>query len=476
VKNEQRLLTGKLHQLIWSFALPAIGAMVINAAYNAVDRIYVGRIPEVGHLAMTGIGLTAPLITVVFAFMMLLTAGATLLISIKLGARQPAPAQRIFNNAQELMIITMVGFTAITLLLLRPLMSFFGADDLTAPYALDYLAWIAVGFLFNGFGFFYIGIIRSAGHPKESTLCLLSGAIFNIILDPIFIFTFNLGVAGAAIATTISQLLACLLCIYFIRRPHFPLVFQKLNFRFDYSLIRTILKSGLPAFLIQVAQSFVLIIINHTLLRYGNNDSVAVMTIVFSINLLILFPAFGYLQGLQPIIGFNYGAKQFLRVRQALKLATKHLFLYTVVIFCLVELFPAFLMRIFTTEEHLINFGTTVTRIFFAALPTLGIGILGSNFFQYTHQPRTAIFLSALRQIIMQIPLLFLVPYLFSRLGGSGTTGVFVALLLSDVIANSIIALYYVRGVRKLPLSNAPLPPPAAAPAPAPATTTSSVH
>jgi putative MATE family efflux protein len=414
----------KIGKLIWMFSLPAVIAMMVTALYNVVDSIFVGN--GVGPIGLTAVTVAMPVMIVMMAFGMLIGIGATALISIRLGEKKVDVAEKILGNAVTLIVIASVLLTAIIILFLDPILIKLGATPEILPYAKKYTSIIAWGGIFQYIGFGLNNIIRGEGNPKLAMTTMIVSAVLNTILNPIFIFYFKLGISGSALATIISQAVSAIWILeYFVNkkslvRLHAP------NLKLDKQIVSGIFSIGLSPFLMQIAASVVVVMFNNSLLRYGGGIAVAAMGVINRVMLLILMPVFGINQGVQPIIGYNYGAKNYGRVKEALKKAIIYATAITTFGFIVIQVFDVYIIRIFNNNEQLVNLGSTGLKIFLFLLPLDGFQIVSANYFQAIGKPIYSIFLSLSRQVILLIPLIFILPLVW------GLNGIWFAGLFSD--------------------------------------------
>ena len=451
--RERLLRFGKIKPLAWKFAWPSIISMVVFTLYNLVDRIYLGQIPGVGSLAMAGVGITTPVMTVVFALAMLLGVGSSTLISIKLGQKKPVEANRVFNNVFELVIIAAVTVMGLCWVLLKPILYGLGVDETLLPFAEGYLLYVTGGFLFANVGFFLVNCLRSIGHPKVATVCNVAGTVINLILDPVLIFGFKLGVQGAAVATVISQLVSCGVAVgfYYWHRNELVLKIKRPNWRLDARIIARVAKIGFAPFAMQLMNCVLLILLNNLLVSYGGNAAVAMVTILMSIQALVTLPMLGYVQGQQPIIGFNYGAKAYQRVRETLFYALKVSLVFGVVGEILVQLWPQILIRAFTNDVELIAASTVGLRIFMGIVGLLGIRFVAAGFFQAVGNAKLTTILNLSWAILFLIWMLVGIPLTVPRWG---LTSVWVGSLIGDGCALGLAGVLLWRAMKRIPLED----------------------
>ena len=326
-------------KLLMKFSIPAIVGMLVNALYNVVDRIFVGHIEGVGELALSGVTVTFPISNIIMAFGMLVGIGTAALVSIKLGQQKKEEAEHILGNAFTLIIIISFIVTALGLIFLEPMLLKFGASKETLPYAKEYITVILIGVIFQNIGFGLNNTIRSEGNPRIAMFTMLIGGILNTILDPIFIFVFHMGTRGAAIATVISQAVNTIWVLAYFFSGKSVLKIRYKNLKLDTKVVKSIFAIGMSPFSMQIAASIVTIISNRSLVKYGGDLALGAMGAIMSIVMLVLMPIFGINQGCQPIIGYNYGAKKYNRVKHALKLAILAATTITTTGFIIIQLF-----------------------------------------------------------------------------------------------------------------------------------------
>jgi putative MATE family efflux protein len=433
----------KISKLLLKFSIPAIIGMLVNALYNVVDRIFIGQ--GVGSLGIGATTLAFPVMLIMMAFSMLIGIGANSLVSIRLGQNRKEEAEGIFGNALVLLIITSLVLSVVGLVFLEPFLVFMNASEQILPYAKEYLQIILIGGLFQSIGMGMNNFIRSEGNPKIAMYTMLIGAIINTVLDPVFIFIFHWGMRGAAIATILSQAVSAIwVMLYFLRgKSLLRLHMKSLRLRLKY--IGNIIAIGASPFAMQIAASILNFIMNKGLITYGGDIAISGMGIVNSITTLMIMPIFGINQGVQPIIGFNYGAKKYDRVKEAYKLAVLFATIIVVVGWIFTRLFPQQLVYLFNRkDQELISFGTMAIKRFLIFLPIIGFQIVSSNYFQAVGKPLFSALLGLSRQVLILIPALLILPLFF------GLNGIISAGPLSDVISSLITGIFIIREMRKL--------------------------
>lgn len=432
-------------KLLLKFSVPAIIGMIVNALYNIVDRIFIGQIPGgIGELALSGVTVTFPISTVIMAFGMLVGIGSAALISIRLGQQKKDEADKILGNALMLVIIILVTLAVVTFPFLDKILVAFGASENILPYAKEYIGIIIAGGVIQNIGFGLNAAIRSEGNPKIAMYTMLLGAITNTVLDPIFIFVFNMGVAGAAIATVIAQLASTIWVVYHFTRGKSILKLKKKNFKLDKEIVKGIFAIGMSPFFMQLAASLVGVISNKALLTHGGDFAIGAMGVISSVAMMCLMPVFGINQGSQPIIGYNYGAKNYKRVKKAWMLAVIAAVAVTTTGFLVVELAAPSIIKIFNSNADLVAIGTHGIRIYLSMLPVIGFQVISTNYFQAIGKAKISMFLSLIRQVIVLIPLLLILPPIF------GLNGIWISGPTSDAIASIITVFFVMRELKIL--------------------------
>lgn len=424
---------GSVIRNILNLAFPMTLAQIINVLYNIVDRIYIGMMPEKSTLAMTGLGLTLPIITIIIAFANLFGMGGAPLFSIARGRKDEEEATRIMGNSFILLLGCGLLLTVLGFIFKNPLLYLFGASAETFPYANDYITVYLLGTVFVMIGLGMNSYINAQGFGKTGMMTVLLGAVANIILDPIFIFGLNMGVKGAATATVISQFLSAAWILRFLTGRKTILKLKPAAFRLKAGRVSKITLLGLSGFVMAVTNSGVQIICNPRLQLYGGDLYVGVMTVINSIREVITMPVSGLTNAAQPVIGYNYGARAYSRVRQAIKFMSTICILYTLAFWIILNTFPAFFIRIFNREAALVSAGLPSLRIYFFGFFMMSLQFAGQAVFVALGKSKHAIFFSLLRKAFIVIPLTLLLPGLF----GLGTDGVFLAEPISNFIGGT---------------------------------------
>lgn len=417
--------------LLLILALPSITSQVVNALYNMVDRMYIGHIPEIGSAALTGVGVCFPLIMIISAFAYLLGMGGAPRASICMGRKDNKGAEKIMGNCFSSLIIVSIILTAVVLIFQDPLLYLFGASENTIGYAKEYITIYAIGTIFVQLTLGMNSFISAQGFSTISMMTVCIGAVTNIILDPIFIFVFNMGVAGAAWATIISQALSALWAVWFLSKGKSILRLKKENLRIDMRVLAPCIALGVAPFAMQATESVLVLCFNSSLLRYGGDLAVGAMTILSSVMQFAMLPLQGLTQGGQPIISYNYGAMQAQRVKKAFRLQTIACFTYSSLLWAAVELCPSSFVAIFTNEPQLNEITVWALRIYMAAVLLMGIQVSCQQTFIAFGNSKISAFLAVFRKIIVLIPLIFILPQFMQ----DDVFAVFLAEPIADTIA-----------------------------------------
>ncbi len=418
---------------IMSLAVPMTLAQLINVLYNIVDRIYIGRIPDHATLSLTGLGLCLPIISIVMAFANLFGMGGAPLCSIERGRGRQAEAEKIMGNSFCLMLIFGTLLTVLGLLFKRPMLYLFGASDQTFPYADSYVSIYLLGSVFVMIGLGMNSFINSQGFGKVGMMTVLLGAAANIALDPVFIFTLNMGVRGAALATVISQGLSAAWIFLFLTGPKTILKLKKTCMKLEKKRVKDIVALGLSGFTMSITNSLVQIMYNATLQTYGGDLYVGVMTVINSVREVVSMPVQGVTNSAQPVMGYNYGAGEYRRVKQAIAFTSVVAIVYTAAVWMLVHGFPEFFIRIFNQDTDLIAAGIPSMQIYYFGFFFMSLQFSGQAVFVALGKAKYAVFFSIFRKVIIVMPLIWLLP----RLGGLGTRGIFAAEPVSNLMGGT---------------------------------------
>jgi putative MATE family efflux protein len=435
----KRMGSEPIPKLLAQFSIPAVIAMLVNAIYNIVDRIFIGKF--VGEDALAGLTISFPVMMIIFAFAGLVGIGSSALMSIHLGKRDFKGVNQIFGNMITFGTLVTGATLSIIFINLDGIMNLFGATPDIINYASDYMRIILMGFIFQMYAFCLNGAVRTEGHPMLSMTTMLLSAITNIILDYVFIVNLGWGVQGAAIATITGQLTGLLFLLRFYLSGNSVVKLQPHDFIPRLSVFKSITSIGVSSFVTQLGTSVAMTFLNRGLGQYGGVGAITSMGAINSLFTLFIMPMIGLQQGLQPIIGYNHGAKSFDRVKGALKLGLTVSMLFSTVIFIALQVFPrVFISAFLDPTSETVDVAVTGLRIFILMLPFLGINILGTGFFQSIAKGHIAIMLGAMRQFIFLLPLVIILPQFF------GLTGVWMATPIADaisILATAIALLYH---------------------------------
>ncbi|MCI9048323.1 MAG: MATE family efflux transporter [Hungatella sp.] len=421
---------GSVIKNILSLALPMTLAQLINVLYNIVDRIYIGRIPENATMALTGLGLCLPIISMVIAFANLFGMGGAPLCSIERGRGNDGEAEAIMGNSFVMMVFSGLVLTVLGLLLKRPMLFLFGASHETMPYADSYITIYLLGSIFVMTGLGMNSFINSQGFGKIGMLTVLLGAAANIVLDPLFIFAFRLGVRGAAWATIISQGLSAAWILWFLTSDKAILKLRKTAFRLKTRRVMAIVGLGLSGFTMAITNSLVQIMYNANLALLGGDLYVGIMTVINSVREVVSLPISGLTNSDQPVMGYNYGAGQYKRVKTAIVFMSVVSVAYTTLMWSLVHGFPGFFIRIFNHEGELVEAGIPAMQIYYFGFFMMSLQFAGQSVFVALGKSKKAVFFSIFRKVIIVIPMILILPKLF----GLGVNGIFMAEPVSNFI------------------------------------------
>lgn len=453
-KNNQYLGTEPLGKLLFKLAVPSVVAQIINMLYNIVDRIYIGHMAEGGSLALTGLGVCMPIIMVVSAFAALVSMGGAPRASIAMGRGDNSAAEYILGNCFVLQIIISAILTSVLLIWDRDLLLAFGASPDTIEFAVGYMDIYATGTIFVQLTLGMNAFITAQGFSKTSMYTVLIGAVSNIILDPVFIFGFDMGVQGAALATVISQCISCVWVLFFLRSEKTILKLKKENMHLKAKVILPCLALGLAAFIMQSSESIISISFNTSLLKYGGDIAVGAMTILSSINMFAMLPLQGLGQGAQPIVSYNYGAKEAKRVRGAFRLLLKSSLIYATALWLIIMLLPQVFTSLFTTNAELAAFTQSAMRRYFAVMFMFGIQVACQMTFTAIGSAKSSIAVAVVRKFVLLLPLIYLLPALFPA---DKAMAVYLAEPAADFIAVTFTAILFSiqfkRAMDKLPNS-----------------------
>ena len=438
-KDNNFLGTAPIGRLMFRLALPTITAQLINMLYNIVDRIYIGHMPEVGDLALTGVGVCMPLILIVSAFASLVSAGGAPRASIFMGQDDNDSAERTMGSCFSLQVIVSLILTAVLFLFNRQLLLAFGASENTIGFATDYMEIYAIGTIFVQLTLGMNSYITAQGFAKTSMLTVLIGAVCNIILDPIFIFVLGMGVRGAALATILSQGISCVWVLLFLTGKKSVLRLRREKMIIRMKLVLPCIALGLSPFIMQVTESLISVCFNSSLLRYGGDVAVGAMTILTSVMQFAMMPIQGLAQGAQPITSYNYGARNVDRVKKSFRLLLMSSMAYSCTIWGLIMLLPQMFAGIFTPDPVLLPFTAGALRVYCAALFLFGIQLSCQFTFIAIGNAKSSILAACMRKLVLLLPLIFIMPMLLE----DKTMAVYIAEPVADVLAVTFTALLF---------------------------------
>ena len=440
--NQDKDFLGRepLGRLLLKLAFPTVAAQVINMLYNIVDRIYIGHISDIGAMALTGVGVCMPLIMIVSAFAALVAYGGAPRASIFMGRKDTDSAEKTLGNCFIVQIAISIVLTAALLIWNRDFLMAFGASENTIEYSVRYMNVYAIGTLFVQLTLGMNAFITAQGFAKTGMLSVLIGAVANIILDPIFIFGFNMDVQGAALATIISQALSCAWVLAFLFGKRTMLKIKRKNLFLEAKIILPCLALGLSVFIMQASESVISVCFNSSLLRYGGDIAVGAMTILTSVMQFAMLPLQGLGQGAQPIISYNYGARNVGRVKAAFRLLLKTSVLYAVALWGLVMIFPQLFAAMFTSDAELMEFTKTALRIYMASMFLFGIQMACQMTFNSLGRAKESIIVAVMRKFILLIPLIYIMPAVWSS---NQTMAVYLAEPIADALAVTFTAVLF---------------------------------
>lgn len=445
-KANQDMGTGSVKKLMVQMAVPAVVAQVINLLYNVVDRIYIGHIPEIGGLALTGVGLFTPILMLLTAFAMLAGSGGAPRAAIAMGQGDKEKAEKIMANCFTVLLLLAVVLTVVFYFTAPTLLRLFGASDATLPYAVQYSRIYILGSVFVLIVMGMNTFVTTQGFAKISMLTTVIGAAINILLDPIFIFVLKLGVTGAALATILSQAISAVWILRFLTGKKTILKLRPRNMMLVPNIILPCLGLGLSSFVMVSTESILSISFTSSLARYGGDVAVGAMTVLTSINQLVSMPLSGICQGGQPLISFNYGAKKYDRVKEAFLCQFFACVGYTTVFWILLMVAPGFFAGIFTSDAALVEYTSWALRIFLAGAFSVGFQISCQQTFVALGQAKICLFMACLRKLILLIPLIFILPHFFA----DKAFAVFLAEPVSDILAAIITTVTFFTFFRKM--------------------------
>ncbi len=442
--REERMATAPIGKLMVSMTLPSILAQIINILYSIIDRIYIGHMEGVGADALTGVGVTFCITVFISAFSAFISNGAAPLAAIWMGKQDKEHAEKILGNSVSFLLICTVVLMAVFYAFQRPLLYMFGASDATIGYAVDYLSIYLVGTLFVELALGLNAFIICQSQPKTAMLSVLIGAVANIILDPIFIFGLGMGVKGAATATVISQALSAAWVMVFLLSPKSTLKIRKKFLKPDGRIFGSVFSLGISPFIMRATESFISIVLNHGLQTYGGDMHVGSLTIMQSVMQLFSAPISGYTQGMAPIISYNYGAKNFDRVRRLYRWMIGICFGFMAVCTATTMLFPRLYASLFTNEAELIELVGRVMPIFMAGMLIFGLQNGIQPTFLALGQAKISLFIAVLRKVILLIPLAIILPHFM------GVMGIYYAEPISDILSATTATVLFMLNIKKI--------------------------
>ena len=429
MERNNRLENEKISKLLINLSLPATIGMIVNALYNIVDTIFIGR--GIGYLAIGGLTIAFPVQMIIMAVAQMIGIGAASIISRSLGAKDMERAEHVAGNSFLAVGVLGILICILGLVFIDPLLKVFGATDVLLPYAKEYLQVILIGSIYFPFAVSANNLIRAEGNAKVAMVSMLIGTILNIILDYIFIFPLNMGIRGAALATIISQLITVIYILFYLYGGQSTLKVKLHHLKPDFKIIYEMMAVGFPSFARQAAGSIIAIIMNHSLAFYGGELAISVYGVVNRVIMFLFMPLFGIVQGMQPIAGYNYGAKRVDRVKEVVKLSIIATTVFAVFSTLVGELFPRFIIGMFDTDPALIENGVYALRIIISMVPIVGVQIIGAALFQALGKVVPSLLLTLSRQVLFLIPFVLILP----RIYGLGLLGIWISFPLADFLS-----------------------------------------
>ena len=446
MQNEKEMLgLEPIGKLLFRLALPTVVAQLINMLYNVVDRIYIGHIAEDGDLALTGVGLCMPIIMIVSAFAAFVSSGGAPRASIFMGKRDIESAEKTLGGCFGLQIVISLLLTALRCIWNKDLLLLFGASENTLDHALSYMNIYALGTVFVQLTLGMNAFVSAQGFTKISMTSVLIGALANIALDPLFIYAFNLGVRGAAIATVISQTCSCVWILSFLCGKKTLLHLRKENIKFTRKIILPCLALGSATFIMQASESVISACFNSSLYGYGGDLAVGAMTILSSVMQFAMLPLLGIAQGAQPILSYNYGAKNKQRVKKTFKLLLACCLLYSATLFTFIMIFPRAFAAIFTPDAQLLDFTASVMRVYFGGLAIFGVQTACQMTFVSLGNAPSSVLVAVVRKFVLLLPLMYIVPKFFEN----KALGVYTAEPIADIIAVTFTSILFAYQFKK---------------------------
>ena len=443
--NKEFLGTEKISKLLFKLAVPSVVAQLVNLLYNMVDRVYIGHIAEVGSLALTGVGVCMPVIMLVSAFACLVGMGGAPQVSICMGKKEYDKAEKIMGNCLIFLIAISIILTATFLIFGERLLMVFGASANTIGFAMDYMRIYVLGTIFVQLALGMNMFITCQGFTKVSMMSVVIGAVLNIILDPILIFVFDLGVKGAALATIISQAVSAVWVVAFLAGEKTGIRLKKKYFKIDFKVLAPCIGLGVSPFIMQATESVINVCFNSSLLKYGGDLAVGAMTVLATVMQFSMLPLQGLTQGAQPITSYNYGAGNAKRVKESFSLLLKVCLAYSMLLWLLVMLMPDKFVMMFNSDPNLVEYGSWAMRIYFAVSGIFGIQVACQQTFIAIGNAKTSLFLAILRKILLLIPLIYILPMFFEN----KAMAVYLAEPVADAIAVITTGILFIRSFRK---------------------------
>ncbi len=437
--KKEFLATEPIGKLLFRLSIPTVVAQLINMLYNIVDRIYIGHMPGDGSLALTGVGVCMPIIMLVSAFAALVSSGGAPRASIFMGEKDNESAEKTLGNCFSLQIVVSVILTAVLLIWNKDLLLAFGASENTIGYATDYMSIYAIGTLFVQITLGMNTFITAQGFTTISMVSVIIGAVCNIVLDPIFIFGFDMGIKGAALATIISQMLSCVWIIYFLCGKKTQLKIKKENLKLRADIILPCIALGTAAFVMQSSESVISVCFNSSLLKYGGDIAVGAMTIMTSVMQFAMLPLQGIAQGAQPITSYNFGAKRADRVKKTFRLLLITCLTYSIALWTAVMIAPQVFVKIFTSDSTLAHFAAPMLRIYLGGLGLFGIQIACQMTFTSLGKAANSIVVAVVRKFVLLLPLIYIMPSILA----DKTQAVYMAEPVADIIAVTFTAILF---------------------------------
>ncbi|MEE1505253.1 MAG: MATE family efflux transporter [Acutalibacteraceae bacterium] len=438
-ENKEFLGTAPIGKLLFKLAIPTVVAQLINMLYNIVDRVYIGHIPEEGSLALTGVGVCMPIIMIVTDFAALVSAGGAPRASIFMGKKDSDSAEKTLGNCFLLQIIISLILTVVLLVWNKDFLLAFGASENTISYATDYMSIYALGTIFVQLTLGMNAFITAQGFTTISMVSIIIGAVCNIILDPVFIFGFDMGVRGAALATIFSQAISCIWVVSFLCGKKTVIKLKKSNFKLTPQIVLPCIALGAATFIMQSSESVISVCFNSSLLRYGGDIAVGAMTILTSVMQFALLPLQGIAQGAQPILSFNYGAKNTVRVKKTFSILLITCLAYSVTLWAVVMFVPQLFVGMFTPDADLIEFTASALRIYIGGIFLFGIQIACQMTFTSLGKAVSSIVVAVVRKFVLLLPLIYIIPIFVSN----KTMGVYMAEPIADIVAVTFTAILF---------------------------------